>query len=194
MTTDDDPKEILRKSAWDEAFHCYGKAFVLEQRVSRFEKVFFAYDLVCFGFPIFVGLAALSFKVDKNAFKVLAIVGSAIGFATMLFSLLCLIGRWREKWQNYQREIVLCSTLFDDYRRFGKSPPNNEYRKQFELLEIRRQEAEKGSATLTEEEKRIGYRFAARQFERECAKCGVKPTDMASTDCSVCGQFRKKFK
>ena len=190
----DNPLETLKKSAWDEAFHCYGTAFVLEQRVKRFQTAFFWYDFVNFGFPIFVGLAVLSFSLSKEVFTILAIVGSILGFGTMLFALLCLIGRWREKLGQYEREIVACSTLFDEYRSFAKTPSKNEYRKQFELLETRRQATENGAAILTEEEKRIGYRYAARQFERECSKCGVKPTDMISTDCSVCGQFKKKFK
>lgn len=191
---DNETLESMRASAWDEAFHCYGAAFILEQRSSWFEKAFFFHDLLSFGFPVLVGLIALSFQINEKAFGILTAVGFGVGIATMLFSITSLVGRWHDKHQQYQRQIVTNQLLFDDFRRFGRNPPKNEYRKQFEIIDIRRQESEKGAVAFTEEEKRFGYRFAARQMERECKGCNIKPMDMKSTACSVCGNFKKKFK
>jgi mobilome CxxCx(11)CxxC protein len=42
---------------------------------------------------------------------------------------------------------------------------------------------------ITDNEKRMGMRYALREHERKCSNCDKIPKSMRPTDCDICGNF-----
>ncbi|MEX2375003.1 MAG: mobilome CxxCx(11)CxxC protein [Dehalococcoidia bacterium] len=182
----------LRQQAWKGAIDCFGTAHIFERRARRLKYATRALDFGAVGVPAVVGALALADWLT----------GWVLAAATLLLLLQLTLAVWSAT-ASWTERLGFCSQSAADnshlsrrYRRLAEAPPRdtNELRRELELIHVEYDYRSRSDEQqhVTERERKRGHRAGLRQFGRACHACGRVPGDMTSTDCGVCGQFKRK--
>jgi mobilome CxxCx(11)CxxC protein len=147
--------------------------------------------------PILIGGLVLSYGHFKSLPTVIA-VASAFAIFQTIVSLWSVIGGWVTGYAYATASAADNAVLAKRYIDLATRRVEDllVLRHEYEKLAIRdeaRQDQDYQQG-VSETEKRRGLRAALRQYQRECVGCSKVPLSMESTDCDVCGKFRRRLR
>ena len=178
------------------ALEAYGTGYIFEQRAARFRNRLRILAFLGIAVPASVGFIVLSIN-NLSALSVVVPIAVVLGFVELIFSIWSLAARWEDTYSYALESLASNYRLSNTYNTLVINPPADlpTFRLRYELIEKEdefRQEADLKQG-ITDEERRMGMRAALRQFQRSCAHCGKTPVSMTSTDCPVCGDFKRRW-
>lgn len=185
-----------RRTCNDSALRCFGTAYLFEQRAAPLRigiKVLTFSSLIG---PLAIGALVISYGSEGKFIPWAVLAASILSFLQITVSLWSLVSRWQENLSYYLETKAHNYQLSDRFKDLANNTTYSDakWRREFEILEtfgtMRSQMDHQHD--IEDEEKRMGMRAALRNFQRECVGCNTKPTSIESTDCSVCGQFKRK--
>ncbi|WP_286894965.1 MULTISPECIES: mobilome CxxCx(11)CxxC protein [Sphingobacterium] len=188
----------IKIQCWNNAMQTFGYSYIFSRRARFYAKWLRVLTLLGILVPLIIGTAATGYGTDSNLLKSLIWVSVPLSIFQITISAFALVNKW-EDMSSYSLEAVAnYDMLSEKFRSLAKIEPENEEDilnliKEFDNLNshynYRSQQDVK--YLITEREKRIGMRWALRDFQRQCAACHEVPVSMESTECPVCGQFKK---
>lgn len=195
METPDQRFNKLRTTCWNKAIHSFGTAYIFDKKSKRHSK--HTNMLKIFGIivPISVGATVLGYGLDTTIFKVSIALAIPLSIIQLIFSVFAVVQKWDDELAYAFEASQDLSLLSDSFKKLASLPPNNfeELDKKFEILNTRlkARTQQNSKHNIKEWERRMGMRYALREFQRECVGCKTVPISMISTDCDVCGKFDK---
>lgn len=189
--------ELLAKECWDRSIHAYGTMAIFQKRSDKLNKLLRLVSVAGIIFPLLIGGFVLAFGT-KNAFleTILIPVVLVIGIAQLILSAISLVYAWSDELQfclDSAAENHDLSIKFKELGGLAANPPAD-YESRINVLKATdnaRQHADM-KKNLSERELRYGHRAGLRSIGRACAGCGIVPTSMESSDCSICGGFDER--
>ncbi len=185
-----------RLNSNNSALNCYGTAYIFEQRVLPLRiatKILSFSSLVG---PLVIG--ALVIAVGTKG----AIVGWALVLVIILSIIQIVVSLWAHvaDWQNklalYEDSKVENYMLASEFKDLADNTllSDSKWRTKSEVLESKGEYRKINDLkrSITEEEKRMGMRYALRFYMRPCTGCNEVPKTIESSNCPVCGQFKKR--
>lgn len=182
--------DSMRTICWDTALHCFGYSYIFKRRYRIYRFWLRVLLFVGLATPLTVGALATTFGLKPWVIT----IASIIGIVQVVLSLWAVVHKLDDATFYAHKSGTENDALAESYRSLGKNPPSQKTKfiHEYELLEARRtnivsSDAEQGT---TPKELRMAHRAGLREFQRECVACKCVPTDMKSTACGVCGNFR----
>ncbi len=189
------PQELRRKCN-DNALHAHGKAYVFEQRVSVFCRRLTVLKWLGIAVPILVYGIIASFQLSPGWQTGIIAAASFISTLLLVLSVWSLAANWEQQYSKSLQAQIDYAELCRLYRELGTSTllELHEYKAEISRFDSLMEKADNLAMELriSDEEKRMGMRAGLREFRRKCAGCGEMPTDINSTACNVCGNFKRR--
>ncbi len=184
-----------RKICNDSALECFGTAYIFEQRAAPLRigiKVLTFSSLIG---PLVIGALVLAVGTEGTIIIPAMIVATCLSVIQIITSLWALISKWQDNLIYY---LESKAENYHFSNRFKKLANNTTYsdskwREEYEVLEaigVMRGQLDLRH-DLTDEEKRMGMRASLRKFQRQCVGCKTIPTSMKSSNCDICGGYKK---
>lgn len=177
----------------DNAFHTLATSYIFEKRAEVLKKRLIWVNYVGLAVPLVVGTLVLSFDVGSWNVVIKAIAG-AILVPQIAINLFSLVGGWVNDLPYANTSAAANDSLSMRFNSLASAPPESltALKQAFEKLEIedKARRDQDTAQNIKGSEKRMGMRYALRNFERPCAGCRLIPTSMKPTDCDVCGNFK----
>jgi len=176
----------------DIALECFGTGYIFEQRANKLRGQIRFLTFLGIVIPILIGAIVLNLGKTAVSQPILYIAG-IFGIIQIIGSTWSLTSGWDDAYSYSIESMNSNHRLSRNYLRLADSPPSeqSELQMQFDLLnqEDQFRSAEDYKQGVSEKEKRMGMCAGLRIFKRSCAGCGMTPTSMKASSCSVCGQF-----
>ena len=178
-----------RKECWANALHCFGYCHVYKRRLRRKQTFLRTIHFVGLGIPLVAGVAALTLGLTPPFILILEILGIiqfVIYLAAIVFRLEEAVGTAQSAANDFESHSA-------DFKELAYTPPDDE--KEFKLRFDKLAAAYAVTARINTEQhirpkdERRAHRAGLREFQRTCTACKIKPIDMKSTSCPICGQF-----
>lgn len=186
---------IIRREAWDKAVHSFGKAYVFGKRAEFYKKWIRFLTILGIIIPILIGAIATSYGLNSPILKNVINITIPVTIIQLIISVIAIVNNWND-YLSYSLEATNdYGNLSETFKKLGKNPPSGEQilEHKFEILDTKyllrtEQDSKYG---LKDRELRKGMRYALREFQRECVGCKEIPLSINSTDCEVCGNFKR---
>ena len=195
MSSADIPPELRRKCS-DNALQSYGKAYIFEQRNHLFHFRLTMLKWLGIAVPLLVYGIICSFKLSSAWQTGIIAVASVVSTALLVLSAWAMAANWDEQYSKSLQSQLDFIELAKLYRELGTSTlfSVQAYRAEVARFDSIFDRADRLAMELriSDNEKRMGMRAALREFQRACVGCKVVPTDINSTNCDVCGNFKKR--
>ena len=194
----DEKESKLRKTAWNNSLHTFGKGFIFDKRAQKY--AIYVNILKVFGIvtPVAVGATAMGYGFNSVLLKYAITLAIPLSIFQLIFSVFAVVFKWDQELAYSYEASQDYNNLSNSFKKLGNIPQNdiNILEKNIYLLEVRYQSRSEQDAkhSIKEWELRRGMRYALREFKRECAGCKKIPLSMESTDCYVCGKYDGFFK
>lgn len=190
-------EEILRIDSWNNAIQAFGKSYIFSKRAQFYSK--WNRFLAIFGIivPLTIGATASGYGLDSEILKKTLAISIPLSIIQLIISAFALVNNWNDNLSYSLEAVNDYNNLSDNFKKLGKNPSEdyNEFLKAYEILETKMTSRSENDAkyNLNERELRKGMRYALREFQRKCVGCNKVPTSMESTDCNICGNFKRSL-
>lgn len=183
---------ILRKECIDKSLQSFGYGHIFDRRTIKYSKRVNWLKIFGILVPALIGLTAIGYGFSNFLVKLIWVSG-IVTMIQFTFSVFAIIFKWDEELSYSFEASQSYSSLWDRFKKLAQTPPDNYegLNKEYDLLntEYRLRGQQDTKHDIKEKERRIGMRYALREFQRECAACKKIPVSMDATDCPVCGNF-----
>ncbi|MGW4461230.1 mobilome CxxCx(11)CxxC protein [Micromonospora sp. NPDC004704] len=184
----------LKQEIWDRALHAHATAFIFEQRARRLKRRLRWLTFVAQIVPVVVGGLALAYGAGFPLLGAAVAIGAAVGLLQLIVSTWSVVSGWVESYGYASTSLVDNQRLARDFKQLGEDTTSatESIRHRADILRAidDARQAQDYGQDISNEEKRIGMRAALRERQAKCAGCQHVPTDMNSTKCGVCGDFK----
>lgn len=189
--------EQLATECWNRSIHAYGTMAIFQKRSAKLNRWLRGLSLAGIVFPLLIGGVVLSFGTKIEWLEKLLIpLVATLGIAQLIFSGISIVYAWSDELQfclDSAAENHDLSIKFKELGALAANPPAD-YEARVNILKATdnaRQNADM-KKNLSDKELRYGHRAGLRSIGRACAGCGIVPTSMESSDCSICGGFDER--
>lgn len=146
--------------------------------------------------PLLVYGIICSFNLDPSLQKAIVAIASIASSALLIFSAWSMAANWEQQYFKSLQTQMDFSELYRLYKELGATTLVTlaEFRAEVTRLDSLAEKADHLAMELQmhDDEKRMGMRAGLREFQRKCASCGQIPTDLISTSCGICGNFKQR--
>lgn len=182
------------QQCWNRACDCFATAKIFEARALKYRKQLNWLSYLGIAVPAIFGAMVAAWGKSALDNKLLMFVVAATGVVQVGMSVLALIHHWSEEHAYSNQSASVNFQLSDEFKLLSPllNTPTLSLRKDFDRLvaQDQIQTSLDNKKHVTDSEKRRGHRNALWQFQRQCASCGIQPTDMKPTTCTTCGDFK----
>jgi len=182
------------QDCWNRACDCFATAKIFEKRALEYRKKLNWLSYLGIGVPAVFGGMALAWGKGVLDNRIVMFVIAIAGIVQIAMSVAALIHHWAEEHAYSNRSASTNFQLSDEFKILAPQsvspPPNFQHDLDKLLTRDRSQTTLDNEKHVTDQEKSRGHRHALRQFQRTCAVCNQKPTDMNPTNCKTCGDFK----
>lgn len=189
----DDDYDNLRQDCWNDALHSFGTAYIYSKRSQKIGKLLKLNNFLGIIVPVIIGGIVTSYNISADILEIILILAAPISIIQLILSVLSLTNKWDDSYSYYLESTNDNSQLSNDYNNLGRYPPEgkNDFKGKKDIIDVKYQirNTNDSKYPLSDKEKREGMRYSLRNFRRSCAGCDIKPVDMKSTNCGVCGDF-----
>ena len=190
----DAQSDIICKNCWNKAVECFGTSKIFQARARWYRRWLNIVSYLGVGVPALVGIAILTWGQEAFDLPGFIFLASALGVVQVMVSVVSLVKSWPEELEYANESSYANMKLADDFKVLAEqaaSPPTDLKARADQLLAADQARMQQDSKKhVSEKELRFGHRHGLRQFRRACAGCGEVPTDLNSTKCNVCGDFK----
>jgi mobilome CxxCx(11)CxxC protein len=124
------------------------------------------------------------------------IFASLISTALLVLSAWAMAANWDMQYSKSFQAQMENAELAKFYKELAKTEllSFSEYKAEIARLDSMTEKVDHLCMELrvTDQEKRMGMRSGLREFQRECVKCKQIPSDILSTNCDICGNFKRR--
>ena len=177
------------QDCWNRACDCFATAKIFEKRALEYRKKLNWLSYLGIGVPAVFGGMALAWGKGVLDNRIVMFVIAIAGVVQIAMSVAALIHHWAEEHAYSNRSASTNFQLSDEFKILAPqsvSPsPNFQHDLDKLLTRDRTQTTLDNEKHVTDQEKSRGHRHALRQFQRTCAVCNQKPTDMNPTNCKT---------
>ncbi|GGF49732.1 mobilome CxxCx(11)CxxC protein [Echinicola rosea] len=189
--------EILRRDAWDKAIHSFGKAYIFSKRAEFYNRWIRFVTILGIIVPVTIGATASGYGFNSEILKHTIAISIPLTILQLIISVFALVNNWSD-YLSYSLEATNdYGNLSKAFKKLGKNPPKDipDLKHQLELLETKYNSRSDQDSKYgpKERELRKGMRYALREFQRQCIGCKTTPLSVESTDCEVCGNFKRNI-
>lgn len=182
------------QECWNRACDCFATAKIFERRALRYRNKLNWLSYLGIAVPAVFGAMVALWGKSVLESSILMFVVAAAGIVQVGMSVFALIHHWAEEHAYSNQSASTNFQLSDEFKLLAPSSltPTPTTRKEFNRL-VARDQAQTSldnQKHVTDSEKCRGHRYALRQFQRECATCGIEPKDISPTTCKTCGGFK----
>ncbi|MGW5217392.1 mobilome CxxCx(11)CxxC protein [Nocardia sp. NPDC004085] len=178
---------------WQRKLHAFGTSYIFEQRANRYRKLLSILTFAGLIVPVVTGSFVAAY--GARGLTVLLWVGGAVTLFQVVIFLWSLAADWVGSYQHATRSMERNIVLADSYESIEASSDSDYQRELSKLVERDRiYAADDQRQGITEPEKRMGMRAALRHYREECVGCNMVPTELAASECGVCGNFKITFR
>lgn len=182
------------QQCWNRACDCFATAKIFEARALKYRQQLNWISYLGIAVPAVFGTMVGAWGTSILSNKILMFLVASAGVLQAGMSVLALINHWSEEYAYSKQSASVNFQLSDEFKLLAPSSisPTPSIRKDFDRLVVRDQiqASLDNQKHVTDSEKRRGHRNALWQFQRQCASCGIQPTDMNPTRCTTCGDFK----
>jgi mobilome CxxCx(11)CxxC protein len=185
----------IKKKCWDNAIHSYGTGYIFQQRAAilknRLKILTFSGIVV----PLSIGSIVMSFGANPKILPICLFISGILGTLQLIGFAWSIVAKWDDSYGYSLDSTSANHRLSNAYSKLAESSGElTDFELRFNLLEQENQsrmdmDYKQG---ISENEKREGMRAALKQFQRPCVQCKQVPFSMNSSNCDVCGNFRRK--
>lgn len=194
MNDIDTDNDKMRQDCLNSAFHSFGYAYIYSLRGIYLRKKIKFNTFLGIIVPLLVGGIVSTYSTSESILQIILYVAGFFSLIQLVLSALSLSYNWEDNYSYYLESSNDNNTLSNEFKQLYKYTPKriNELKKEKDKLDFRHKMRSDldSKYPLKEEEKRKGMRYSLREFKRSCSSCGKIPTDMKSTTCGVCGNFK----
>jgi mobilome CxxCx(11)CxxC protein len=187
----------LRQDSWENSIHSFGKAYIFNKRAERYGVLLNSLKVFGIVVPVTIGATASGYGFDSELLKWTITISIPLTIIQLIYSVFAVVYKWDDNLGYAYETVKDHNNLSDDFKKLGKLPPENydDLNNKFNILEtkLRSRVEQDFKHGLTERELRMGMRFALREFKKQCYGCNQIPISMESTDCDVCGKFKRNL-
>ncbi|MBK7142038.1 MAG: hypothetical protein IPH75_08160 [bacterium] len=183
----------------DGALYCYGTAYIFECRIRPLEVAINLLTFTGFLGPMIAGVTVTSVSTSGQvAGWVILVIWFAVALSAIhvLLSLWALVQEWLNQLAFYKSSMVENYQLSSELEDLAKNTllSDIDWRNRAAILDERGKYRQKEDLhqNITEDERRMGMRYALRKFKRACSGCGKIPTSIVASDCDICGSFKMR--
>ncbi|MDD2819710.1 MAG: hypothetical protein PHW29_00455 [Flavobacterium sp.] len=183
----------LRQDAWNEALHSFGYGYIYTLRGGSLSKKLNLITFLGIVIPLLIGAIVTTYGVNSPLLFYMLWVAGPLSILQLVISVWAVVNNWNSSFAYYLETSLDNYKLANDYEEIGKYPDKTVIglKTQLEKINVLRDNRDKqdNRYPLKDFEKRKGMRYALRKYKRDCAGCNIKPVNMKSSDCGVCGNF-----
>ncbi|MFA6001458.1 MAG: mobilome CxxCx(11)CxxC protein [Thermoleophilia bacterium] len=181
----------------EEALRSFGTAYIFEKRAKKIRWKVTSLTFFGIAVPASVGAVIATYNISSENLKYIVYTAGSLAFIQLLLSIWSLSSCWNQKLAYYLESKSANYRLADRFDSLGKTTllTAHDFDTEFRVL---KNEAEMRTVLdyqhdVSDREKRMGMRSALRRFQRPCPECNEVPTSMKSTNCHICGNFKKEI-
>lgn len=192
-----DKIDAVKSECWNNSLQTFGYSYIFMRRAMFYRKWLRILSLLGILVPLIIGTAATGYGIDSDLLKALIYVSVPLSIIQIAISAFALINNWEDMVSYSLEAVAHYNMLSDQYKELAtndiKIPEDliAEYNNLNIHYKFRSQSDVK--YLVTDLEKRVGMRWALREFQRACVGCQITPISMDSTECPVCGKFNKSL-
>jgi len=190
-------EQILRNESWDKAIQSFGKSYIFSQRTIFYNNWIRFLTILGIIVPLFIGATASGYGIDSNILKWTINISIPLTIIQLLISVFSIVNQWSENLSYSIEATNDYGTLSEEFKKLGKKPPRDlkTFEHQLEILKTKYnlRNDQDSKFQIKEIERRKGMRYALREFQRTCIGCKNVPLSLNSTDCEVCGNYKKSL-
>lgn len=187
----------IRSKCWDNAVQAFGYSYIFACRArfySKWSKFMTTLGIIV---PLIIGATASGYGIDSSILKLFIFLSIPLSILQVILSAIAIVNNWEDKLSYSFEALSDYDIISEEYKELAKFPPedNSNLLAKVETLDNRMKFRSQNDAKhlITDLEKRKGMRWALREFKRSCVGCDEVPISMESTDCPVCGKYKKNF-
>lgn len=185
-----------RKECNDSAFNCFGTAHIFEERLISLKIAEKVLTFSSLAGPLAIGALVLAVGSKGSLIGWAVATAGALSILQIIVTLWAVIAGWQTKIVRYEDAMVENYMLSSEFKELANKNniTDSKWRSEREVLESRGELQKRSDLKdgITQEERRMGMCYALRFFERSCAACNIIPRSIESTNCPVCGQFKRR--
>lgn len=183
----------IRLECKEKSFHALATTYIFREKVKKYSKFTSSLKFLGIGVPIAVGATAFGYGFNSDILKWALIFTTPLAIAQAIISGLAIVKKWDDELSYSYESASANASISEQYDKLAKRPPENEEELKIEYEKInilcKSRDEQDDKHNITDKEERKGMRFALRQTNNKCIKCGEIPTSMKPTKCEVCGNF-----
>lgn len=190
-----------RRDCNDSALFCHGTGYIFEQRLISLRVANKILLFSSLAGPLAIGALVISVGTEGKIVVWAMTVASVLSAVQVIVTLWSVVAEWLHKVAVYEESMVENYFLASEYKRLADATnlTDAKWRSDHRVLEsrgdIRRREDLK--LGVSEEERRMGMRYALRFFSRPCAgvNCKKIPESVLpqkDEKCDVCANFKTR--
>lgn len=185
-----------RRSCHESALRCFATAYIFECRAAPLRVALKLLTFSSLVGPLSIGALVIAVGSTAELISWAIFVAAFLSIIQIILSLWSLVAQWRENLSYYLESKADNYQLADRFYELGNNTVyyEDKWRTEFTVLDALSNNRSHLDLRydITDEEKRMGMRAALREYQRECIECKSIPTSLQSSNCSVCGNFKKR--
>lgn len=194
MTEEED---LLRREALEKAIHSFGKAYIFTKRTEFYKKWIRFVTILGIAVPVTIGATATGYGIDSEVLKQTIAISIPLTGFQLLVSIFSVVNNWSDNLSYSLEATNDYGSLSENFKKLGRNHLSkiDDFKHKLEILEIKYnsrsdQDTKYG---LKERELRKGMNFSLREFQIACLGCGKTPLSSKSTNCEVCGNYKRNL-
>ncbi len=194
MLTIEEKHKKINQESWDMSLQSFGYSYVFSRRARKYGRRLYIINLLGIIVPVLLGATASAYGLNSDIVQTLLWVSIPVSIIQLLLSTISIIAKWEDKLAYSYEATTDYDNLWDDFKRLANRPPDkyDDFYVSFEVLNGKYGSRSRQSVkyNVSDREKRIGMRWALREFKRQCSHCNKVPVSMQSADCGICGNYK----
>lgn len=182
-----------KRKAHDAAFHSFGTYCIFKKRYDRYKFKILVVSAINVLVPTLFGAIYISFGVNILNKEISVALCAILGFISICTTVMSFVLRWQEKVNDSQRNMIDNYYMYERYKGIADDLTLDKEKFEFQYYQLMTEgkyiDRHSLEGEIGDKEKRWGHKKSLIQFQRSCAGCGIKPDNMVTSDCSICGQF-----
>jgi len=188
-------EKLFRTDSWDKAIHSFGKSYIFGERAKFYKNWIRFLTFLGIIVPVLIGAVAAAYGLESSISKLIFKIALPFTILQLIISVIALVNKWSENLSYSIEATNDYGNLSEAFKKLGKNPPEEirDLEHQFEILETKytSRTEQDSKYSLKDRELRKGMRSALREFQRKCIGCNTVPLSIKSSNCEVCGNFKK---
>lgn len=191
------PEEQLRIDSWNNSIQAFGKSYIFSKRAQFYSNWNRFLAILGIVVPLTIGATASGYGFNSEILKNTIAISIPLSILQLIISAFALVNNWNDNLSYSLEAVNDYNSLSDNFKKLGKNPPTNfqEFSRTFEILETKLNSRTDNDSkySIKERELRKGMRYALREFQKKCVGCNEVPLSISSSDCEVCGKFKRNL-